>query len=80
MEVLDFWAPWCGPCKQFAPTVDALPYKITKINVDEHPEIAQQYNVMSLPTLILLKNGKPSKPLVGAFSKAKVDLWLDACK
>ena len=75
-EILDFWAEWCAPCKAYAPTVDSLPYPVTKINVDKEPDLAAHYGVMSLPTLIAIKNGVPSQPLVGLRPRDKVMAWL----
>lgn len=61
--LLDFWAAWCGPCKMLSPTVDEIAeempnIKVGKINVDEEPALAQQFRIMSIPTLILIKDGK----------------------
>jgi thioredoxin 1 len=73
--VVDFWAPWCPPCRMVTPIIDELAkefagkVKIGKINVDENPQTAGQYNVMSLPSVILFKNGQPIRTMVGAQSK-----------
>jgi thioredoxin 1 len=73
--VVDFWAPWCGPCKIMGPVVDQLSQeydgkvKFVKINVDEHGTVAGSFNVMSIPTFLLFKDGKPVKGFVGAASK-----------
>ena len=55
--LLDFYAPWCAPCKQLDPLLDRVPLKVIKINVDEHPEIAGQYDVRGLPTVIVMEDG-----------------------
>ena len=73
--LVDFWAEWCGPCKMIAPILDEIAdeqvgsVKIAKLNVDEAQDIARQYEVMSIPTMILFKDGEPVKKIVGAKPK-----------
>lgn len=76
--LVDFYADWCGPCKMMAPIVEELAKdleekaKVGKINVDENSDIAVEYNVMSIPTLIIFKNGKEEKRLVGVRDKEEL--------
>ncbi|MBW3577255.1 MAG: thioredoxin [Actinobacteria bacterium] len=73
--LVDFWAEWCGPCRIIAPIVDEIgtehngSLKVVKLNVDENPQVARQYGVMSIPTLIVFQDGEIAKRLVGAKSK-----------
>ena len=69
--LVDFWAQWCGPCRMQGPVVEKLAeggYSVAKVNIDEQPELAEQYRVMSIPTLIVFKNGKVEDQMVGVQS------------
>ena len=75
--LVDFWAPWCGPCRMVLPIVEEIAkenehIKVCKINVDEQPELANRYGVMSIPTLMVFKEGKLVKKNMGAMPKAKI--------
>ncbi len=75
--LLDFWATWCMPCKMISPVVDEIAsevpdIKVCKVNIDEQPELASAFNVMSIPTLAVMKNGKLVKSMVGVKPKASI--------
>ncbi len=80
--VVDFWAEWCGPCKMIAPALEEIAgslngkVKIVKLNVDESPNTAQKYGIMSIPTLMLFKNGELASRQVGAAPKQKLEQWI----
>ena len=72
--LIDFWAEWCGPCKMIAPILEEIAVeqeniKIAKVNVDDSPDLARRYEIMSIPALIVFENGEPAKKLIGAKPK-----------
>ena len=81
--VVDFWAEWCGPCKAIGPSLEEISdemagkVKITKLNIDENPDIAAQYGVRSIPTLVMFKDGEPTSMQVGAKQKGALVDWIE---
>ena len=82
--VVDFWAEWCGPCKQIGPILEEISedkkgkVKFLKLNVDENPEIPQKYNIRGIPTLMLFKEGKLIDTKVGSLPKSALSDWIDS--
>jgi thioredoxin 1 len=80
--VVDFWAEWCGPCKMIGPALDEIAsdlgekVKILKLNVDENPDTAAKYGIMSIPTLMMFNNGEITSRQVGAAPKVKLHQWI----
>ncbi len=72
--LIDFWAPWCGPCRMFSPIIEELAEetdsaKICKVNIDEEPELAEKFSIASIPTILVMKNGKETKKHIGLTTK-----------
>ena len=82
--LIDFWAEWCAPCRMLSPVIDELAgqysekAKVGKVNIDEQPELAQRFGVMSIPTLILFKDGTATSRSVGVVGKEKISDMIDA--
>lgn len=75
--LIDFWASWCGPCKMLMPTIEELASEVTtakigKVNVDEQPDLAEQYKIMTIPTLVVIKDGQVVKKVSGVQKKAAI--------
>ncbi len=81
--LIDFWAEWCGPCKEIAPILEEIAdemetkIKIVKINIDENPNIPNQYGIQSIPTLIIFKKGEPIATKVGGATKSELLTWIE---
>jgi thioredoxin 1 len=81
--LVDFWAPWCGPCRMVAPVVEEIAkergeeLKVVKLNIDENQQTAIQFNVMSIPTLILFRHGEAAKTVIGAYPKKRLEAELE---
>ena len=80
--LVDFWAEWCGPCKQVGPILEEISNEmsdqvtIAKHNIDENPKIAQEYNIRSIPALMLFKEGKKISEIMGALPKSNLESWI----
>jgi thioredoxin 1 len=81
--LVDFWAPWCGPCRMVAPVVEEIAQergdqlKVVKMNIDDNQNTAMQFNILSIPTLMVFRNGEVAKTVVGAYPKRKLEAELE---
>ena len=81
--LIDFWAEWCGPCKEIGPILDEIAdemkdkIKVVKINIDENPNIPNKYGIQSIPTMIIFKKGQPISTKIGAANKSEVKTWIE---
>ncbi|MDD9912260.1 MAG: thioredoxin [Alphaproteobacteria bacterium] len=80
--IVDFWAEWCGPCKQFLPTLEEFSsendaVKVVKVNIEESPETPTKYGVRSIPTLVMFKNGEATAVQVGSLPKTDLATWVE---
>lgn len=82
--LVDFWAEWCGPCKMIGPSLEEISEEladkvtITKLNIDDYPEVSGRLGVRGIPTMILFKNGQPAATKVGAEPKSRLKAWLES--
>ena len=85
LTLVDFWAEWCGPCKQIGPILEEIAeekkdmLKIVKLNIDENPQTPQKYDVKGIPTLMLFKDGKLVNSKVGSMPKSLLSEWIESC-
>ena len=81
--LIDFWAEWCGPCKEIGPILDEIAdemkdkIKVVKINIDENPNIPNKYGIQSIPTMLIFKKGEPISTKIGAAIKSEVKTWIE---